>query len=204
MSRGGDIEGKIVPESEVANGLGFKSVEDFRAWMDVGGPTGRCSNPNCWRPAFWPDLEKPCKYCGSSITIEKKGIEMIQHEINARVNSVIAQALGLDDDEITATSHLINDLGAESIDFLDITFRLEREFGLKIPREELFPETIFRENPEYIKDGKITDEGVNHLKEALSYANDFENVEKKRTVDSVKNLFTVGLIYNYIDWKLKL
>lgn len=129
---------------------------------------------------------------------------MTQQEINQRVNAVVASALGLDDDEITATSHLINDLGAESIDFLDITFRLEREFGVKIPRDELFPETVFRENPEYIKDGTITDEGINKLREALPYANEFENVEEKRTVDSVKQLFTVGLIYNYIDWKLRL
>lgn len=129
---------------------------------------------------------------------------MTQQEINKKVNSVIAQALGLEDDEITAISHLINDLGAESIDFLDITFRLEREFGVKINREELFPETVFRENPEYIKDGIITDEGVKRLRESLPYADDFENVEEKRTVDSVKQLFTVGLIYNYIDWKLNL
>jgi acyl carrier protein len=127
---------------------------------------------------------------------------MTQQEINSRVNGVVAQALGLDDDEIKPTSHLINDLGAESIDFLDITFRLEREFGIKVPREELFPETIFRENPEYIQSGKITDEGVKRLKGALPYANGFENVEQNRTVDSVKELFTVGLIYNYIDWKL--
>ncbi len=130
---------------------------------------------------------------------------MTQQEINVKVNGVVISALGLEDDEpITATSHLINDLGAESIDFLDMTFRLEREFGIKIPREELFPESIFRENPEYIENGKITDEGIKQLRDALPYANDFENVEDKRTVDSVKSLFTVGLIYNYIDWKLKL
>lgn len=133
-----------------------------------------------------------------------KGVCMTQQEINSRINSVVALALGLDEDEIKVHSHLINDLGAESIDFLDITFRLEREFGVKIPRDELFPETVFRENPEHIKEGKITEEGVKRLKAALPYANHFENVEEKRTVDAVKELFTVGLIYNYIDWKLKL
>jgi acyl carrier protein len=130
--------------------------------------------------------------------------KMNQKEINERVNNVVLQTLNVESDEITESAHLINDLGAESIDLLDMTFRLEREFGIKIPRDELFPETVFRENPEYIKDGKITDEGVKRLREALPYANDFENVEEKRTVDSVKELFTVGLIYNYIDWKLKL
>lgn len=129
---------------------------------------------------------------------------MNQQEINERVNSVIIQTLNVDDDEVKESAHLIYDLGAESIDFLDMTFRLEREFGIKIPRDELFPESVFRENPEYIKDGKVTDEGVKRLKEALPYAQDFGIVEDKRTVDSVKELFTVGLIYNYVDWKLKL
>lgn len=67
-----DIEGVVVPESSVATDLGFKSVEDFRAWMDAGSPTGRCSNERCWRPAFWPDLDKPCRYCGSPIRLDKK------------------------------------------------------------------------------------------------------------------------------------
>lgn len=129
---------------------------------------------------------------------------MTQQEINKRVNDVVAQSLGVEEDAIKATSHLILDLGAESIDFLDITFRLEREFNIKIPREELFPESVFRENPEYINSGNITDEGVKKLKESLPYADAFESVEEKRTVDSIKDLFTVGLIYNYIDWKLKL
>jgi len=73
MSRGGDIEGKIVSEAEVAGDLGFKSLADFQAWNAAGSPTGQCSNEHCWRPAFWPDLEKPCKYCGSPIKIDKKG-----------------------------------------------------------------------------------------------------------------------------------
>jgi len=136
--------------------------------------------------------------------MKNRELVMNQQEINVKVNGVIAQALGLDDDEVKETSHLINDLGAESIDFLDITFRLEREFNINIPRDELFPETVFRENPEYIQDGKITDVGMKQLREALPYTNEFENIEEKRTVDAVKELFTVSLIYNYIDWKLNL
>lgn len=67
------IEGVPVPESAVSSDLGFRSVEDFRQWLAEGGPTGRCSNKRCWRPAFWPDLEKPCKHCGSPIDIDKRG-----------------------------------------------------------------------------------------------------------------------------------
>lgn len=73
MSHGGhDLVGKIVPESEVAADLGFKDLEDFRAWNAAGSPTGRCGNTACYRPAFWPNLDKPCKYCGAKIALDEK------------------------------------------------------------------------------------------------------------------------------------
>ena len=68
-----DLVGREISEGEAASDLGFASAEDFRTWMDAGAPTGRCSNGACWRPAFWPSLEKPCKYCGSAIRVDKKG-----------------------------------------------------------------------------------------------------------------------------------
>jgi hypothetical protein len=68
-----DWEGTPVSEERVAESLGFKSVEDFRAWEAAGSPSGRCSNPHCWRPAFWPNLEKPCPHCGAAIKIDTKG-----------------------------------------------------------------------------------------------------------------------------------
>lgn len=61
-----------------------------------------------------------------------------QDEIFQKVSATLVEALNVDEDEIRPTSTLTGDLGAESIDFLDIVFRLEREFGIKIPREE-FP-----------------------------------------------------------------
>ena len=67
-----DFEGTVVSEEEVATDLGFESVENFRTWVNEGSPTGRCSNDHCYRPAFWPDLDKPCKYCGSPVNKDKK------------------------------------------------------------------------------------------------------------------------------------
>lgn len=67
-----DIHGTVVSDAEVASDLGFISVEDFRLFMAVDGPVGRCSDPYCWRPAFWPDLRKPCKYCGSPIKLDER------------------------------------------------------------------------------------------------------------------------------------
>ena len=69
---GGDFFGTVVSEAEVAENLGFNSVEDFRAWKAAGSPRGRCSNPHCWNPALWPDLDKPCRYCGSKIDTDPK------------------------------------------------------------------------------------------------------------------------------------
>ena len=62
-----------------------------------------------------------------------------QEAIYQKVSATLVEALNVDEDEIQPTSTLQGDLGAESIDFLDIVFRLEREFGIKIPRGELFP-----------------------------------------------------------------
>ena len=56
---------------------------------------------------------------------------------------------------------------AESIDFLDILFRLERQFGVRIKRGELFPESIFQRNPDFVRDGKMTDEGLRELRRRL-------------------------------------
>ena len=65
-----------------------------------------------------------------------------REEIHKQVTDVMVDALGVDPEEVTLDASLTSDLGAESIDFLDIVFRLEKAFGIKIPREELFPENL--------------------------------------------------------------
>jgi len=77
-------------------------------------------------------------------------------DISARVAGVLVEALNVDEDDIRPTATLQGDLGAESIDFLDIVFRLEREFGITIPRGELFPESVFRGGPDLVHDGRVT------------------------------------------------
>ena len=88
----------------------------------------------------------------------------VSEAVYAKVTEVLVQALNVDDDEIKPSASLQGDLGAESIDFLDIVFRLEREFGVKIPRDELFPESVFQGNPEFVTDGKVTDQGMGELR----------------------------------------
>src|SRR5437870_13628681 len=83
-----------------------------------------------------------------------------QDEIYTKVSATLVEALNVDEEEIQPTSTLQGDLGAESIDFLDIVFRLEREFGIKIPRGELFPESIFQGDPEFVQNGRVSAMGL--------------------------------------------
>jgi acyl carrier protein len=90
-------------------------------------------------------------------------------EIFEKVQATLVDALGVDEEEVTREATLQGDLGAESIDFLDIVFRLERNFGIKIPRGELFPENLMAD-PEWVADGKLTPKGVGELKARLPFA----------------------------------
>ena len=78
-------------------------------------------------------------------------------EIFDKVQTTLVDALGVDEEDVTREATLQGDLGAESIDFLDIVFRLEREFGIKIPRGELFPDEKLFTDPNFVKDGKMTE-----------------------------------------------
>src|SRR6266516_2775319 len=91
-------------------------------------------------------------------------------EIYDKVTHVLVQTLNVDEDELTPTATLQGDLGAESIDFLDIVFRLEREFGMRIPRGELFPESIFQGDPDFVCEGRVTDRGMGELRSRMPYA----------------------------------
>ena len=125
-----------------------------------------------------------------------------QDEIYQKVSATLMEALNVDEDEIKPTATLQGDLGAESIDFLDIVFRLEREFGIKIPRGELFPESIFQGDPEYVQNGKVTDKGIAELRARMPYA-DLSDLERDRRLDNITDLFTVDLLVRYVTWKLE-
>jgi acyl carrier protein len=124
-----------------------------------------------------------------------------QDEIFTKVSSTLVEALNVDEEEITPTSTLQGDLGAESIDFLDIVFRLEREFEIKIPRGELFPESIFQGDPEFVQNGKVTDKGLAELRARMPFA-DLSKFEKNPELAGISDLFTVEMITNYVKGKL--
>ena len=122
-------------------------------------------------------------------------------DIYGKVGRVLAEALGVDEDEITPAARLQEELGAESIDFLDIVFRLEREFGIHIPRGELFPESVFGNDPNYVQDGCVTEEGLGLLRSRMPYA-DLGGLDGDRRLGALTDLFTVDLVARYVGWKL--
>ncbi len=124
-----------------------------------------------------------------------------REEIHSKVAANLVEVLNVDDDQVGPEARLQADLGAESIDFLDIVFRLEREFGIKIPRNELFPESIFSGDPEFFQDDKLTEKGLAELKAKMPFA-DLSKFEENPTREKIGDLFTVNAIVNYIENKL--
>jgi acyl carrier protein len=124
-----------------------------------------------------------------------------EEEIYTKVSATLVEALNVDEEDIKPTATLQGDLGAESIDFLDIVFRLEREFGIKIPRGELFPESIFQGDPELVQNGRVTDKGLHELRSKMPFA-DISKFEANPELSNLSDLFTVELITRYIQGKL--
>ncbi|HBN77224.1 acyl carrier protein [Rubinisphaera italica] len=122
-------------------------------------------------------------------------------EIYSKVQETLIDALGVDDDEVTPEATLVGDLGAESIDFLDIVFRLEKTFDIKIPRGELFPENLAAANSDFVKDGQVTEAGLAELREKMPHA-DIDQLADDPQVENIQNLFTVQMICNFISNKL--
>lgn len=126
---------------------------------------------------------------------------MSRDQIFSKVQEVLTDALGVDAEEVEPKATLQGDLGAESIDFLDIVFRLEKAFVIKIPKGELFPDEILS-NPAYVEGDKLTAAGLAALKSAMPHA-DFSAFEKEPQVSKMSELFTVNTIVNYVESKLK-
>ncbi len=130
---------------------------------------------------------------------------LTQDEILDKTREVLMEALVLDAEEITAESSLTADLQAESIDFLDIVFRLEKTFStedkpFKIEPGELVPDNLL-ENPEWVQEGKLTDTGMEMLKGRMPHV-DFAAFDQDRNVDKVAANITVASLVTFIDRKL--
>ena len=122
-------------------------------------------------------------------------------EIFEKIQEALVEALGVDDDEVTPEATLVGDLGAESIDFLDIVFRLEKAFDIKIPRGELVPEDVLT-NSAYVQEGKVTETGLAELKRRMPFA-DLDEFSKNPVVQDFGNVLTVADMVRFIESKVE-
>jgi len=125
---------------------------------------------------------------------------MSHDEIFKKVQGVLVDALGVDDDEVTPTARLTTDLHAESIDFLDIVFRIEKAFGFKIGQGELFPDNI--NDPKFVTDGVVNAAGLALLKEKMPHV-DFTAFSADPKLEKVSEVFTVDSLVKFVAYKLK-
>ncbi|MDA7980644.1 MAG: acyl carrier protein [Pirellulales bacterium] len=123
-----------------------------------------------------------------------------REEIFSTVREILCDALGVDEDEVVPQATLTDDLGAESIDFLDIVFRLEKSFEIKIPRGELFPDNVLSDE-RFVQDGKITPDGLKELRARMPYA-DVDKLEANPDIKEMSQVFTVDMICRFIEGKV--
>ncbi|MBU6236445.1 MAG: acyl carrier protein [Planctomycetes bacterium] len=124
----------------------------------------------------------------------------VNEEVFSKVQSALVDALGVDDDEVTPEATIVGDLEAESIDFLDIVFKLEKAFGIKIQTEELFPKDILTEGT-YVQDGKVNSNGLSELKRRMPWA-DLSKFEANPRIQDFGDLLTVSDLCRYVQSKL--
>jgi len=123
-----------------------------------------------------------------------------KEEIFEKIRSALVDALGVDEEDVTPQATLVRDLGAESIDFLDIVFRLEKAFNIKIPRGELFPEDILTD-ARYVQDGKVTELGLAELRKRMPFAN-LDEFAKNPSVQDFGTLLTVADMCRFVESKV--
>jgi acyl carrier protein len=121
-------------------------------------------------------------------------------EIFEKIQAALVDALGVDEEDVKPEATLVGDLGAESIDFLDIVFRLEKGFNIKIPQGELIPEDVLKDT-KYVVDGKVTETGLAELRKRMPYAN-LDEFAQNPVVQDFTKLFTVADLCRFVEGKL--
>jgi len=125
---------------------------------------------------------------------------MSSDEIFAKVRDVLVESLSVDEDEVKPSALLRGDLGAESIDFLDINFQLEKAFGFKSSQGELVPEAQLKD-PANVVDGRVTPAGIQLLKDYMP-GSDFSKFELDPQVRNVTYVVTVETLVKFVEQKL--
>jgi acyl carrier protein len=118
-------------------------------------------------------------------------------QIYAEVVDAFCEALGLDEDEVEMDSLLMDDLGAESLDFLDIVFRLERSFRIKIPRGEIQRNAEESAGIDFEIDGVLTEAGLISLRQAMPEI-PADRIQAGLCTRDIPRLFTVRTFHNMV------
>ncbi len=122
--------------------------------------------------------------------------------VSDRVKAVVADALYLEADEVKRESNLMKDLGAESIDFLDIVFRLEKAFSIKLPKGDI--EKRARgglSDAQFAVDGKLTDAALATIKAAMPEVSPTA-LKKGLLLRDIPSLFTVATFERMVNEQL--
>lgn len=126
---------------------------------------------------------------------------MDRKKIREMVVDLLEKAMDLDPAIITDNASLQGDLGIESIDLLDVQFRIERMFNIQFDRDELFPDDIFTDKDTCVKNGMVTEQGRIELMSAIPHA-DWASIKDPLPAKEIKNIFTVCTLVNFIESKL--
>jgi acyl carrier protein len=127
---------------------------------------------------------------------------MRKEEVYDFVKKALIEALAVDEEEIKPNSTLIGDLGAESIDILDIVFQLEKMLGIKIDRGELVPDDIANDKEgKYVQDNKLTELGIAEIKKRMPFAS-IEELEKNPMVANIITILTVQDLCYIVESKV--
>ena len=123
-----------------------------------------------------------------------------KEEIFSAIQDVLVESLAVDEDEVTPEATLVDDLGAESIDLLEIVFNLEKKFDIKIDRSELIPEDILTD-PKYVVDGKLTPAGLEVVAQRLPNAN-LDELKRNPLVQNISKILTVQDLCRIVEQKV--
>jgi acyl carrier protein len=121
-------------------------------------------------------------------------------QVPDQVRQIIADALGKGHDEVAVTSSLMEDLGAESLDFLDIVFQLEQTFAIEITRGEM--ERAARgdmTDEEFAPGGVISEAGLTRLRELMPEAG--ARIKPGLRPRQILSLFSVQTFVNLVAAK---
>lgn len=124
----------------------------------------------------------------------------MENSVLEKIQETLAGALGVDKDEVKPEASLTRDLGAESIDFIDIIFRLEKTFDIKIPSGDLFPGNVLNDE-RFVQNGSVTEAGLEELKVKMPYL-DIAAFSADPKISKLAEFFTVKMVINYIQDRL--